>query len=549
MPGDASYSISDLRAIADAGVSLTSELTLEAVLQKLVDLASKLVNTRYAAMSVVGKDGGIEQFIFTGISQAERHRIGNLPQGRGLLGVLLQDGTSLRLDDMSLDPRSVGFPPNHPPMRSLLGVPLVRRGTIIGNLYLSDKVDGAAFTDRDEEIVRVLAAQAAAAIDNAELFQSEYRLAQESKALLQLGRQVTSLDVTQLLDSVTGHARNLLETDVAAVMLLGHDETLSIASDVGTISVNETGGKRRLGDHHLQQLALDSMEPVVVLDATADERLRSEVSFVGDERLVSVICLPLRGKQGPLGTLTVGHRRKTWFDQRAVELLEAIANYAAVAIETSRLQQQLESLARLEERERIAMDLHDGVIQSVYAVSLHLEDASLRLDESPAEVRATLEKSMDDLHQVIKDIRSYIFDLRPRVSDVEDLPEALRLLSDEMRVNTVMTVAADIPASMNSSLNAAQTLALYHIAQECLNNVSKHSEATQVSVRLLAEENDRVLLEIEDNGRGFHLTSDTSGQRHGMRNMKDRARAVNANLFVDSEPGRGTIIRVEVPLK
>jgi signal transduction histidine kinase len=548
MKGEGSYSTADLRAIAEAGVSLTSELSLEAVLQKLVDLASTLVDTQYAAMSVVGRDGGIEQFIYTGISEAERRRIGSLPRGRGLLGVLLQEGTVLRLENIASHPRSAGFPPHHPPMRSLLGVPLVRRGTIIGNLYLSEKVDGLAFSDRDEEIIHVLATQAVAAIDNAELYQSEYRLAHEWKALLELGRQVSSsFDLEELLPSVVSLARDLLQTDVAAIMVLLPDQSLSMAAHSGTRST-VTGDKAPLVELGIQRRALGLMEPVVVSDARSDERPPEYAKFIEDEGLVSMACVPMRGKEGPIGTISVGNRYETSFDERAVELVEAIGNYAGMAVETARLQEQLESLARLEERERIAMDLHDGIIQSVYAVSLHLEGALEQLTDSPKDAGAILDKSIDDLHGVVKDIRSYIFDLRPKVSEVQDLPGALRELADDVRINTPMTILAEIPESLGDKLEPGQALGLFHIAQESLNNITKHAEATNVHLRLGVDEQ-RVFLEVEDDGRGFHLRDDGSGHKHGMRNMRDRARAMKANLFVDSEPGQGTIIRVELPIK
>ncbi len=375
-----SYSVKDIRGLVEAGIALTSELSLDGILQKLVDVARGQVNARYAAISVLDEEGHIFQFVTSGISDEERARIGHIPHGRGLLGVLLREGTSLRLADIAKDPRSAGFPPHHPPMKSLLGVPVLSRGRVIGNLYLTDKQGQEAFDERDEEIVRLLATQAAA------------------------------------------------------------------------------------------------------------------------------------------------------------------------AIETGRLQDQLESLARLQERERIAMDLHDGVIQTVYAVALHLEDATERLSDAPDDARPILERSIDNLHQVIKDIRSYIFDLRAQVSEVDDLPAALRELAETLRVNTLMNVQAEIGNPLTGSLEQEQALALFHIAQEALNNVSKHSQAKSVAIRLMAADS-RVSLEVEDYGRGFEMGTGRSAEKHGIRNIRDRARAMGADLFIDSELGRGTLVRVELPLR
>jgi signal transduction histidine kinase len=375
-----SYTAEELRALVEAGVALTTELSLDVILQKLVDLATAQVGSRYGALSVLNMQGTIQRFLTAGISDEDRARIGHVPEGHGLLGVLLREGSSLRLDDMSKDPRSVGFPPNHPLMKTLLGVPVVARGRIIGNLYLSDKTDGSPFTERDEQMVRFLATQAAVAVENANL----------------------------------------------------HEET----------------------------------------------------------------------------------RRRA------------------------------ESLARLEERDRIAMDLHDGVIQTVYAVALHLEDVSERLPASASEVRPELVRAMDDLDRVIRDIRGYIFDLRPKVSRVSDLPEAITQLADNVRVNTLVNVDLHISEPFDAAATEAEALALFHIAQEALNNVMKHSRANSVRVSLLAEPG-AVTLEIEDNGVGFDITEGI-GDRQGFRNMKDRAASVGAGFNCASEPGRGTRIRVEL---
>ncbi len=375
----ASYTIEQIRALVEAGIALTSELSLEVILQKLVEIARSQVDSRYAALSVADADGRIAQFVTSGIDEAARARIGHIPEGQGLLGVLLREGESLRLDDISQDPRSCGFPANHPPMKSLLGVPVQSGGRIIGNLYLADKQGGQAFEDTDEEIVRMLATQAAA------------------------------------------------------------------------------------------------------------------------------------------------------------------------AIETSRLQEQLESLARLEERERIAMDLHDGIIQSVYATALHLEDAGEKVSQAPEEAAQVIDKAIDTLHQVITDIRSYIFELRAQVSEVEDLPGAIRDLAETLRVNTLMSVDVEMKAPAPGHLTQAQAVGLFHIAQEALNNVSKHSRATSVSIKLRSQ-NGRVKLEVQDNGIGFNASEPSATDRHGLRNIKDRARSLRADLLIDSEVKRGTLLRVELPL-
>ena len=538
----------ELRTLAEACWCLTSELSLDGVLQRLVDVARQQVGARYAALAVRGEDGEIERFVYSGVSRAQRARIGHIPRGAGLLGVLLREGAPLRIDDITADPRHAGFPPRHPQMRSLLGMPIVSGQRIIGNLYLTEKINKGSFDGRDEEIVNVLATQAAVAIHNAELYEAERRRAEEWKALFELGRAVkASPDLQKLLDSVASQARRLLDTDIAVLMLLESDGgMLRMAANEG-LKTRGMKTMRLTSDHGLQGLALQLNQPVIVFDYQADERLKHRpAALVAKEKLISQIAVPLRGKERPLGTLTVGNRKPTRFTERQAELLEALGNWAAVAIETSRLYEKLESLARLEERERIGMDLHDGVIQSIYAVGLHLEDCLERLAECNADVKPRLEKAMSDLNNVIRDIRNYIFDLRPGVSQVPNLPEAIHHLVEDVRVNTLMDVSMRTEGSLDGLLDDASALSFFHIAQEALNNVSRHSRATSVSVVLSAEPGG-VRLEVRDNGIGMPAGQPEGHEKQGLRNMRDRARSMGADLVMDSAPGRGTTVRVELP--
>ena len=545
------YSGEEIRALLEASVSLTSELSLDSVLQKVVDVARDQIGARYAALSVLNSDGEIEKFISSGITAEERERIGHLPMGRGLLSVLLHEGASLRMDDMSKDPRSVGFPPNHPPMRSLLGVPLISHGRILGNLYLTDKQAAPGFNGRDEDLLSLLSTQAAVAITNAELYEAERRRADEWQALFDLSREVTaSADLRQLLDSVVQRATRLLSADLGLLMLLSPDGgSLRIAAQTGLLT-EAPGGPLAIADHGLLQRVIEAGRPEVVTDRWHDERLDGRrMALLDAEGLVSAIEVPLKGKDNVLGAIVVGNRAKTAFSDQQAELVETFGNLTAVAIETRQLYEKVESLARLEERERIGMDLHDGVIQSIYAVGLHLEDLSERLPGGAEELKPDIEKAMDDLNKVIKDIRSYIFDLRPQLSKIDDLPAAIVQLVEHFRVNTLVTIMLDISDPFESTGGEGEAMALFHIAQEALNNVSKHANATSVTVRLSSSPK-YISLEVEDNGNGFEMPAEgISGARHGVRNMRDRARSVGAKLSFESNPGRGTTVRVNLPVR
>lgn len=545
------HSGEEIRALLEASVSLTSELSLDSVLQKVVDVAREQIGARYAALSVLNSDGEIEKFISSGITAEERELIGHVPVGRGLLSVLLHEGASLRMDDMSKDPRSVGFPANHPAMRSLLGVPVISHGRILGNLYLTDKQAAPGFDERDEDLLSLLSTQAAVAITNAELYEAERRRADEWQALFDLSREVTvSADLLELLDSVVQRATRLLGADLGLLMLLSPDgRSLRIAAQTGLLTATPKG-PIAVADHGLLQLVIEAGRPVVVADRWHDERLDGRpMALLDAEGLVSAIEVPLKGKDNVLGAIVVGNRAKTGFSDQQAKLVETFGNLTAVAIETRQLYEKLESLARLEERERIGMDLHDGVIQSIYAVGLHLEDLSERVPGGAQELKPDIEKAMDDLSKVIKDIRSYIFDLRPQLSEIDDLPAALVQLVEHFRANTLVTITLEISDPFESGGGEAEAMALFHIAQEALNNVSKHANATSVTVRLRSSPK-YVSLEVEDNGIGFEVPAEgISGARSGLRNMRDRARSVGAKLSFGSSPGRGTTVRVTLPVR
>ncbi|HVP05854.1 MAG TPA: GAF domain-containing protein [Dehalococcoidia bacterium] len=527
-------------------MTLTSELSLEAVLQKVVDVAHEQIGARYAALSVLGADGRIEQFITSGITPQERERIGPIPAGRGLLGVLLHEGSTLNIEDISKDPRSIGFPPNHPEMKSLLGVPVIWHDQILGNLYLTEKIGGERFDERDEQLVRFLSTQAAVAITNARLYEGEQTRAHEWQALFEVSRDVTaSHDLQELLDFVVRRASELLSTEVAVLNLVNPDgESLKAVAGIGTR--NQGSDRRLIASSTLLRRTLEHSQPVIIEDYHEEQAASGDGrwSLMEDEQLISAVLVPVLGEGGGLGVLMVGNHTFTQFSDREALLLQTFANMVAVALERRTLTEKLESLARLEERERIGMDLHDGIIQSIYAVALHLEDCADRLEEEPEEVKPSIEHAIDDLNKVIKDIRSYIFDLRPQLSHVQDVPQALHQLVEHFRVNSLITTTLDIDNTFAAIGGESEAMALFHIAQEALNNAAKHSKATNVSIRLHPTAGG-IMLEVTDNGIGFTPPADgVSGAHHGLRNMRDRARSVGGVLAYDSTPGEGTTVRI-----
>jgi signal transduction histidine kinase len=370
-----------LEALFEASMTITAELAIERVLQRIVDLARSLVGARYAALGVPDAGGNaLEKFVTSGMTVQEIGQIGHLPEGKGLLGLLLREPRPIRVRRLEEDPRAVGTCDGHPRMTSFLGVPIIFKGNLLGNLYLTDKIGAEEFSEQDEYLITLLAAQAAIAIENANLYK------------------------------------------------------------------------------------------------------------------------------------------------------------------------QVQRLAVLEERERIAMDLHDGIIQSIYAVGLMLEYAGLVFDEQPAEAGKRLQDAINGLNEVIRDIRNYILDLRPQRFQNKNLSAGLIDLVRAFKANTFITVDMQTADRADADLTQDQSTGLFHIAQEALANIAKHARARHVIMNL-RRESSSVALTIRDDGRGFDVSTVKAYTGHGLRNMQERARTLGAQLRIESTPGQGTLIEVKLPVK
>lgn len=367
-------------ALDDATRAIASVLDLDDVLQLIVDRVADLVDARYAALGIVDRFGLIERFLTFGITSEQRALLGSPPQGHGLLGLIIREGRSFRIPDIAGHPDSYGFPPHHPPMRSLLGVPVEVQGRPIGNLYLTDKRDAAEFSAADEQLV------------------------------------------------------------------------------------------------------------------------------------------------------------------------ELFARHAAIAIENARLHEQVQRLVVVEERDRIGQELHDGIIQSLYAVTLSLEDASDLLSEDPSGAAARIDRAIDTVHASIQDIRNFVLGLRPHLLERSDLVGGLASLADEFRLNTMVDTEIDLDEGVESAgpLSDGRRAQLLQITREALSNSARHSGASRATIRLTGDDGGLLLL-IEDNGRGFDPAGVHGGEHQGLINMRDRALSLGGQLEVDSAPGTGTRIIVRLP--
>ncbi len=365
-------------AVDEAARAIAQLLDVPAVLQLIVDRVRDLVGAHYAALGIVDEYGFIEQFITSGMSRNQRERIGALPVGHGLLGLIIREGRAYRIAEIAAHPASSGFPPNHPPMTSFLGVPVVVQGRPIGNFYLTDKSGAAEFSPDDQRVV------------------------------------------------------------------------------------------------------------------------------------------------------------------------ELFALHAAIAIENARLHSEVRRLAVVDERERISRDLHDGVIQSLYAISLSLEDVADLAADAPDEAEARIDHAIDSIHATIRDLRNFIFGLRPELLDQTSLVDSLALLAEELRVNAVVEVDTVLEGESTDGLGVDVQAELLKIAREAISNVARHSHATTASVELRTDDGDAVLT-VSDNGRGFDTGADPGGTHHGLRNVRRRIEKIGGTVEVESSPGRGTRIIARVP--
>ncbi len=523
--------------LLEAGLALTSELSLSALLRRIVKLACQLTGARYGALGVLGPGGGISQFTTHGVSAADRRRIGGPPAGRGLLGALLRPGPPVRLDDLGSDPRSVGFPPHHPPMRTFLGAPVVIRRTVFGSIYLTEKRGGLPFTADDQRALEVLAGQAAVAVANATLYERAVSRQRWLGALQEVAQAtLVGREPSDVLGLVATHSRELIGGGTALVaradgggrqgpevLASAGPGAASLARRVGTAPRDSVLRAVRRG----RQLVIQFPAP------TRPGR---------GPRTAPLAVLPF-GNFGPNrgALLALGPAGAALPEADAIEMLAALAAQSAVALEFQQRQRERQRLALLDERERIAKELHDGVIQSLFAVGMGLQAVAPAADEV---TRQRIERAVLELDQVIGDLRRYIFGLRPGILGSSHLTEALRRLGEDFqeRCGVRTEVEVDDEVEVRLGLQAGEVVQL---TREALSNIGRHALAASCRVRARAGARSTVVT-ITDDGRGF--TARQAGSRgQGLQNMRDRARGMGGRLEISSAPERGTRLRLVVP--
>ena len=533
-----------LRRLVEAGIAITSELSLEALLQRLVDIAAELTDARYAALGVIDPAGrGLEGFYTTGVDVETKEAIGELPRGRGLLGVLIREATTLRLHDIADDPRSVGFPLNHPSMRTFLGVPIVLRGVAYGNLYLTEKAGGQDFTSEDEELTQLLAAQAAVAIENARLYESSTRWLRQLEGLNEIGAALASeVELEPLLDLVARRMRELVGARIVLIALPDARGSLAVRAAAGRddlvgIAIDQSASKvgRVLERGHTERV--DAM----VDDPEVDQRVARELG------VTSAMYLPLTVRGAPIGVVVVHDKLGTdaRFDESDVRLAESLVSRAAIAVDLSERVSR-DALRRAVdaqelERARLARELHDETGQALTSILLglkHLDDV-VETDEA-REATASIRELVA---ATLQDVRRLAVELRPSALDDFGLVPAVERLASNLSEQSDLVV--DLEARLGDRrLPPEAETALYRIVQEGLTNVVKHAAAHRVSITLVRKEAAAVVV-IEDDGQGFDLEAVRAGAL-GFTGMRERVELVGGRLTVETSPGAGTTVVAEV---
>ena len=526
---------------------LSSNLSLEMVLQQVADLSRELVSASYSALGIMGPDGSLVQFITSGISQRDRDRIGQPPEGKGVLGVVLQEGQSLRLADLGQHLESVGFPAHHPNMHSFLGVPITFKGVALGNLYLADKIGAAEFSAGDENIVTLFAAQAAVAIENARLFEAETRRSAQLDVLNLMGRELTRIfDLDRLLRKVADLLREGFQYQNVQIFWVDRENNaIQVRALAGMLEGKIPLGTLQPLDRGIAGWVARTGQTALCNDVQKDSRYHA----VPGIKTFAELAVPVSVKDETVAVISIGGLEPQSFDDSDVKTVETLADQLSVAIENINLylqqQDQSQRLAVADERDRIGRDLHDGVIQSMYAVGLTLEDIAGQAGEEPQKVKPRIEGVVDDLNQAIRDIRRYIMDLRPTELQGRRLEEALASLVGylEDRAGVSVTVDLDLDPSL---LSERYFVNIWHILQESFSNIEKYANAKNVSVALAICEGE-ICLTIADDGDGFDLETAELGRGYGLPNIKDRAERLGGVLYIETSPGNGAKLDIRVP--
>jgi signal transduction histidine kinase len=533
-----------LRGLLAANQLINAELTLPVVLRHIVDAARKLIGARYAALGVIAPDGGLSEFVHVGMPEGTVQAIGHLPEGKGLLGALIEDPRPIRLANIADDPRSSGFPSAHPPMTSFLGVPIRVRDEVFGNLYLTESTRGE-FTAEDEELALALAATAAVAIENARLYEAAQSRGEWLQASAAITRELLAADAGDpraSLGTIAELSRRLAGADTVTVLLPGQDDDdeLSVEVVVGEGADTLRGLSLPFAGTIAGRVFLGG-EPVRV--PSRDEVHGLAPMVVAAPDLGPLLVLPLLGSRRVHGVLVVGRLAgRPAFSEEDLQMAYGFANQAALAIELAEARAEQQRAVMFEERERIAADLHDHVIQRLFAAGLSLQSVAAGLPQG--RIADRIVGAISDLDDTISQIRNTIFQL-------QRLPEQRGRGAREQLLDVLADVAPALgfqptlrlAGPMEHLLSPALLDDLLAVLREALTNVARHARARSVIVELTTT-GERLTLEVLDDGRGIS----EDGRRSGLLNMGRRAEHYGGAFAIARRDPSGTALSWSVPI-
>ncbi len=531
-----------MSGLVNAVLAVSSGLELETTLRRIVQAAIDLVDAGYGALGVLGESGMLDEFVYVGIDDETRERIGPLPTGGGVLGVVIEDAKPLRLEEISAHPASVGFPANHPPMHTFLGAPVRTRGQVFGRLYLTEKRNGESFTEDDEVLLQALAGAAGIAVDNARLYEEarrrEHWLAASSEVTSELLAGTNPADVLRLIAT---RAQELVGADYT-VIALPDDLEEAPASAVTVLRVAVSAG---LGSDTLngKEIPISGSTSGAVF---ADHVPRSVPNLAFDladglgVEFGPALALPLEAGENVSGVLlAVRKPTSAPFDERELQVVSSFADQAALALQRAEGQAARRELDVLADRDRIARDLHDQVIQRLFAIGLSMQGTH-RLTKSPA-AASRMTEHIDQLHEVIQDIRTAIFDLQAQSSDAPKLRgvlhEVINEITEGTHVRTTIRMAGPLDVVPAGLAEHAQA-----VVREAVSNVVRHAAATELMVTVSVD--DDLVIDVTDNGVGIPETV----ARSGLHNLRQRAEQTGGSFRTERVPTGGTQLVWSAPL-
>ncbi|MFK0246056.1 GAF domain-containing protein [Amycolatopsis azurea] len=529
-----------LQGLLDAVLAVATGLELDSTLQRIVQAAVELVDARYGALGVLGDEDGLSEFVYEGIDAETRSHMGHLPEGRGLLGLLIAEPQPVRVADLSQHPASVGFPANHPPMHSFLGVPVRVRDEIFGNLYMTEKRGAAEFTADDEVVLQALAAAAGVAIDNARLFERSRTRERWLEAVAEVnGELLGGASVTDTLNLIAARVRELSAADRVLILLGGEPGqplTLGVVAGERVIALE---GTSMAGGYPAVDEVLGSGQPSLVPDLGMLAHEQAEPALDG---LGPAAFIPLNSTSGVGGVLVAGRDKgSAQFKAEQIPMLSSFADQAAVALEFGEKQRNQRLLDVLADRDRIAQDLHDHVIQRLFATGMSLQSIVPRVPDAFASDRVT--RAVEQLDRTVREIRTSIFDLH--TSGPGESTSLRRRLLDaitELTTESTLTPSVRIAGAVDTLAPPALHEHAEAVVREALSNAIRHSGADEITISVEADR--ELTIEVSDNGIGIPRT----GRRSGLANLAERARRCGGDAEYGDREGGGARVLWRVPL-